>query len=201
MDPVRYLSNPSSGQMGLVLADELKKSGAHPVVILGPTPLRSPVRVPTMRVVTAREMHRAVLKRISQADVFIATAAVCDFRFARPASQKIKKGNQTNWQVRLVKNPDILREVGERREKSGTPRPLLIGFALETKNLRPAMRNKLREKNLDLIVGNSPASFESYSIEATFLDRGGRWTRFPRVSKRQLARKIITWIEQNSINS
>lgn len=197
MDPVRFLSNPSSGSMGIQLAQALQYRGAKVTLVLGPTHLAVPSKIKTIRVESALQMHAAVKKHIAKADAFVATAAVGDWRFAKVASRKIKKGVK-NISVKLVKNPDILAEVGRMNphpalSPKGRGR-LLVGFALETDNLEKNGLKKLREKNLDLIIANDPASFSSSHIRPLWMERNGNPRRLGKMSKQKLAQKLAQWL-------
>ncbi len=194
MDPVRYLTNPSSGEMGIQLAEALQKKGAHVILVLGPTSLKPSSRVKCIPVSTALEMNSAVQKKRARADVFIATAAVGDFRFDKVTSKKIKKENKNKIKVTLIKNPDILKETGAWKKKGSRTSPLLIGFALETTDLKKATARKLKEKNLDLIIGNSPASFSSGLIKPYWLELGKAGRFLGPMTKKSLAQKISNWI-------
>ena len=154
LDPVRFLSNPSTGKMGLALAREARSRGAEVTVVLGPTPLRPPEQdgIAVVDVVTAEEMAREVLSRIDTADVFIAAAAVSDYRPSRIAPQKIKK-TDADESLALVRTPDVLAEVA-RRSAGATPRPILVGFAAETERVEENARRKLSQKSLDWILAN-----------------------------------------------
>jgi phosphopantothenoylcysteine decarboxylase/phosphopantothenate--cysteine ligase len=196
MDPVRYLTNPSSGAMGLALADVLSRRGAHVTLVLGPTCLPVPPKnIRTIRVVTALEMHAAVKKNLARSDAFIATAAVGDWRFQHPPSRKLKKGTARKRNVTLLRNPDILAEAG-REKKKRKSFPLLIGFSLETENMEKFALKKLKAKNLDLIIGNGPRSFSSRTIRPLWAERSGERRRLPLMSKKNLALKIARWMEE-----
>jgi phosphopantothenoylcysteine decarboxylase/phosphopantothenate--cysteine ligase len=193
LDPVRYLSNHSSGEMGLTLAARLAALGARVTVVLGPVSRARPRGVEVVDVETAREMNAAVTKRLPRADVFIATAAVCDWRFEKTHSSKMKKGRAVAMTVRLVKNPDILGEAGARKRRTGRG-PLLVGFALETNALEAYARKKLVEKNLDLVIGNTPRSFGSRRITPLWIERNGPARRLPSMTKNALSSEIGRWL-------
>jgi len=134
-----------------------------------------------------------VRSEIKTSDAFVATAAVSDWRFADVRSQKMKKGAASSMTVRLLKNPDILANAGAFKRKSGKG-PVLVGFALETRALEASSRKKLREKNLDLIIGNTPASFGSDRIRPLWIEKSGSLRRFPVMTKKALSSEIGRWL-------
>ncbi len=149
IDPVRYISNRSSGKMGYSLAGAAFKRGARVILVTTPTSLTPPPGVDIVRVETAREMHEAVINRYAEADVVIKAAAVADYRPRLMAEQKIKKEGDT-LTLELEKNPDILLDLGNNKMEGVT----LVGFAAETENLIENAREKVKKKNLDLLVAN-----------------------------------------------
>ncbi|MBN2887282.1 MAG: bifunctional phosphopantothenoylcysteine decarboxylase/phosphopantothenate--cysteine ligase CoaBC, partial [Chromatiaceae bacterium] len=149
LDPVRYLGNRSSGRMGYALAEALGALGARVALVSGPSTLPDPAVAEMTRVETALEMQAAVRARVADCDLFVASAAVADYRPAEVAPEKIKKRDD-ELVVRLVRNPDILAEVAARR-----PRPFVVGFAAETEQLEAHARAKLVNKGLDLIAANA----------------------------------------------
>ena len=187
MDPVRFLSNPSSGAMGIALAETLAARGVRVELVLGPTALRPSRRIKVFSVTTALEMAASVKKRVLRADAFIATAAVGDWRFSTVARKKLKKGAAKTMTVKLVRNPDIL---------AAAKAPLKIGFALETGDLERNGLQKLREKNCDLLIANAPASFTSDRIRPAWIEKSGSVKRLPAMTKKSLARKIAQWLER-----
>lgn len=193
LDPVRYLSNHSSGEMGLTLAAELRRMRADVTVVLGPVSRQIPKGIRVIPVETAREMLAAVGPLLARTSAFIATAAVCDWRFETVHSGKMKKGADNQMTVRLIKNPDILATAGRRNAAAGKG-PLLIGFALETGNVVAYARRKMREKNLDLVIGNTPASFGSSRISPIWIERETPARRLPAQSKKSLSSRIGRWI-------
>lgn len=148
IDPVRYLSNHSSGKMGYSLAAAAAAAGAETILISGPVERQTPARVSRVDVESAEQMMDAVMSEIGNADLFIACAAVADYRPASIAEQKIKK-TEDSLTISLIKNPDILNTVGHLGHK-----PFTVGFAAESEKLREHARDKLERKNLDLIIGN-----------------------------------------------
>jgi phosphopantothenoylcysteine decarboxylase/phosphopantothenate--cysteine ligase len=188
IDPVRFVSNRSSGRMGYALAEEARDRGARVVLVSGPTALPAPGGVETIPVRSAEEMARAVEERFAAATIVVAAAAVADFRPVAIAATKLKKG-EGGLRLELERTPDILRGLGPR--KGGR---LLVGFAAETERLLDNARIKLREKNLDLVVANDVtrpgAGFDVETNAAVILDRHGREVEVPLVSKRELAERI-----------
>lgn len=148
IDPVRYISNHSSGKMGYAVARAAEYSGAEVALVSGPVFLPSPHGVELIPVTSAEEMLLAVMERMEEADIIIKVAAVADFRVANPGSCKIKK-NEGVPCIKLEKNPDILETLGRKKKKQ-----FLVGFAAETDHLADYAREKIRRKNLDMIVAN-----------------------------------------------
>ncbi|QKT04227.1 bifunctional phosphopantothenoylcysteine decarboxylase/phosphopantothenate--cysteine ligase CoaBC [Ectothiorhodospiraceae bacterium 2226] len=148
LDPVRYLTNRSSGRMGYAVARAAREAGAEVTLISGPVTLAAPAGVECLRVESAAEMAAAVRAQVAACDIFIGAAAVADYRAATPAEHKIKKQGET-LTLELVRNPDILAEVAAR-----DPRPFTVGFAAETDDLTGHAASKLRAKGLDMIAAN-----------------------------------------------
>ncbi len=186
IDPVRYISNHSSGKMGYALARAAIEAGAIVTLISGPVSLPPPERVALVHVENAQDMLRAC--EAQPCDVFVGVAAVADYRAAAPATQKIKK-NADELTLPLVRNPDILAAMSAR-----TPRPFCAGFAAETENLAANAQGKLAAKNLDLIFANdASATFGQDDATVIAYWHGGEQL-FPRGSKEQLARQMIALI-------
>ncbi len=199
LDPVRYLSNRSSGRMGVALARAARERGAEVTLVLGPTALESPGNVREQRVETALEMRAAVLAAADAADACVMAAAVSDFRPRRAAAAKMKsggfrdRGDGAALRLDLEPNPDILAELGRRRRPGGHPR-VLVGFAAETEDPAPEAKRKLAAKGCDLIVGNRVGPglvFGSDRTEAVLVEARGDGpplvTPRPPESKRDLA--------------
>jgi phosphopantothenoylcysteine decarboxylase/phosphopantothenate--cysteine ligase len=187
IDPIRFISNRSSGQMGYALAEAAFAVSPQVTLVSGQTALTPPKGVEFVPVVTAQEMSDAVLARFERSDVVIMAAAVCDFRPKAVALQKIKKTKLVDGlNLAMEPTPDILAELG-RRKKSH----ILIGFAAETENLESNALDKLRRKNLDLIIANDAGAFESDSNTITVIDAKGNTERFRRMSKDKVAVAII----------
>ena len=188
LDPVRYISNHSSGKMAYALATEAVAAGARVVLISGPVNLQTPAGVTRVDVVTAQEMLDATLANVNDADVFIGVAAVVDYRPQRVATDKIKKTGET-VQLKLVKNPDIITAVADLEKP-----PLLVGFAAETSNIAKKGREKLLKKKLDLLFANNAAdTFNSDSICVTVISADTE-TELPAGNKHVVARNMLQLI-------
>jgi phosphopantothenoylcysteine decarboxylase/phosphopantothenate--cysteine ligase len=189
-DPVRFITNPSSGKMGFALAVEASRRGAHVDLVTGPTHLPDPPFLTTHRVKTAREMDTAVRRLAAAADVIVMSAAVSDYRPEEEAPQKMKKSDR-DLTIRLVRTPDILAGVGAAKK----PGQVVVGFAAETENLLENASEKLRKKNLDFIVANDltqPGSgFRCDTNQVKILDRAGNVEALPCLSKEEVARRIL----------
>jgi phosphopantothenoylcysteine decarboxylase/phosphopantothenate--cysteine ligase len=194
LDPVRYLSNRSSGRMGFALAEQAARRGAQVTLVTGPTHLVPPAGVRVIPVQTALEMREAVLHAADAATIVIKAAAVADYRAGRSASEKIpsKQGRLT---LDLVPTPDILRELGARKGDR-----FLVGFAAETHDLREHAQAKLAAKGLDLIVANDVSradiGFDVADNEVVLLDRWGGAVALPRQSKVEVADLILDRVQE-----
>ena len=193
VDPVRYLTNRSSGRMGYALATAAADAGHEVTLISGPVTIDADPRVDLVRVETAREMYEATAERISRADVALFSAAVADYRPVHPETQKIKKG-EGGMTLELERTEDIL---GSTRGIFGF-KGYLVGFAAETENLLDNARSKLERKGCDLILANDVSvpgiGFDSPLNEVVLCLPDGHSEAIPRCSKVALARKIITFI-------
>ncbi|MBO9730488.1 MAG: bifunctional phosphopantothenoylcysteine decarboxylase/phosphopantothenate--cysteine ligase CoaBC [Chitinophaga sp.] len=194
IDPVRYISNHSSGKMGIAIAEALADAGANVQLVLGPTSQQtSHTGVTTTRIQTAQEMFDRVTALYPTANIVVAAAAVADYRPANVADKKIKKG-EAQLHIDLEKTPDILRSLGDTKG----PQQLLIGFSLETNNEKEYALKKLREKHLDMIVMNSladaGAGFNYDTNKVTLFDKSGNERSFPLKSKQAVAQDIVSAI-------
>ena len=201
VDPVRFISNRSSGKMGYALAAAAARRGALVTVISGPVELPPPAAVEMKSVTTAREMLAGIEEVLPVTDWLIMAAAVADFAPSKIEKHKIKKGSSHELTLHLSKNPDILKTVG-----SGKGDRLFVGFAAETRDLLENAREKARDKNLDLIVANDVSGdgtgFESEENSGVILDQGDMVQEIPRMSKPQMAELILdaalkTWKFKN----
>jgi phosphopantothenoylcysteine decarboxylase/phosphopantothenate--cysteine ligase len=188
IDPVRYISNNSSGKMGFALAEAAVEAGATVTLVAGPVRLPTPPHLTRVDVMSADDMHRAVMERIAGCDVFIACAAVADYRPERAAPQKIKKDSE-HLELSLVRNHDIVADVAARH-----PRPFTVGFAAETTDVLEHARSKLARKGLDLIVANDVSrgdiGFDSEYNEVSVVSGEGV-RAIARGSKSIVARALI----------
>ena len=191
IDPVRYISNHSSGKMGYALATAAQEAGAHVLLISGPVQLPPPDRVEVISVESAQQMLEAVEAKLSNTDIFIGAAAVADYRPANLATQKIKKNND-EMNIHLVKNPDIIALVAAKSDK-----PFTVGFAAETQDVLAYARGKLEKKNLDMIIANDVSNkeigFNSDDNAIIVIDKDQE-KEYPQASKYQLAQQIISHI-------
>ena len=192
IDPVRFISNPSSGRMGFSLAREASLRGGNVVLISGKTELKLPYGVDFIEVDSAKDMKTEVFKHFDDLDYLIMAAAVSDFSPSSVVQEKIKK-DSFNFTLSLSQTPDILREAGERKKNQK-----LVGFALETENLLKNGYKKLKEKNLDMIVINKPTKNSGFEVETnkvTIILRGGDVYRFPLLSKEEVSKIIFDLLE------
>lgn len=196
IDPVRFISNRSSGRMGFALAEAARRRGAEVTLITGITAIEPPPNVEVIRVESAREMHAAVLQKIAEATIFVAAAAVADYRPASPSEQKIKK-TSSEIVLTLERTPDILSAVAASRHD----KLLVIGFAAETENVISHAREKLLNKQLDAIVANdvsrNDAGFDVGTNAITIITQGRQEPlELPLMSKLEAAHRILTEISQ-----
>ena len=198
LDPIRYLSNRSSGKMGYAIAEVAQRRGAKVTLISGPSDLPVPVEVNFLRVEKAKEMYSAVRSRFGKADALIMAAAVSDFVPITVSPEKIKRihpedssrGKEEKILLELKPSVDILKEMGKRKKEK-----ILVGFSLETEDEIKNSKRKLVEKNLDLIVVNNPnvpgAGFEVDTNQVILIDRRGRVEKLPLLSKKEVAEKVL----------
>ena len=202
IDPVRFISNYSTGMLGYTLAKMAKTRGHQVTLISGPTELAVPRGVRVIAGETAGQMEQAVGRAFPASDALIMGAAVADFRPIRVATQKIKRsgvsGSLRLWQLELVENPDIVARAARQR-KSGQ---VVIGFGLETESLLPNARRKLKSKDLDAIVatqlsprGKGRGPFGADPVDGAILDRAGRVKSFRALPKARLAERILDTVE------
>lgn len=196
IDPVRYITNRSSGKMGYAIAKMATLRGASVKLISGPTALKPPAGTDFKRVKTAEEMKNDVLKHCMGMDIIIKAAAVSDYRPAKVSAQKIKKDND-DFSIKLTKNPDILSELGKRKAEAGF---ILIGFAAETENIFDNAREKLIKKNLDLIVVNDvtakDAGFDTDTNQVAIIGNNDAVEELPLMSKEEVADRILDIVKK-----
>jgi len=191
LDPVRFLSNGSSGRMGYAIAAAAARRGHDVLLITGPAEIAPPADVTTVRVVTAMQMLDACLRNFAEADALVMTAAVCDYRPAAYSESKLKKDGQTDLVLRLVPNPDVLATLGAQKG-----RQVLIGFALETHDALANARHKLKAKGCDALVLNAPASIGSAKADFTLLTADGATEHLGTLDKSALAERLIDLVEK-----
>jgi phosphopantothenoylcysteine decarboxylase/phosphopantothenate--cysteine ligase len=193
IDPVRHISNRSSGKTGFALATEARQRGAQVILVTGPTHLEAPFGVQCIRIQTALEMRQAVLDHFAAADVVIKTAAVADFRPSLVAQDKVKK-DVAELNIPLERNPDILAELGQHKGAR-----ILVGFAAETRDLLDNARQKVQGKNLDFIVANDISDpsigFASDDNRVHILDAAGKIEELPTMAKQHLAGTILDRVQ------
>lgn len=189
IDPVRFLSNHSSGKMGFALARAARRRGAEVTLISGPTALSVPPQIKYIAVRSAAQMREAVLNHLESASILIMAAAVSDYRPKQRAPEKIKK-SKLETVLELELNPDILAEAGKKKNSR-----IMVGFAAETENLLQNTREKLEKKNLDLIVANDVtlpgAGFKADTNIVKIMDRSGKVEELPLMTKEDLADCIL----------
>jgi phosphopantothenoylcysteine decarboxylase / phosphopantothenate---cysteine ligase len=200
IDPVRFISNRSSGKMGYALAEAARARGAEVVLVTGPTTLPIPHGIESVSICTAEEMTKAMQSRLSWSSVVIMAAAVADFRPKRPSIKKIKKDGTAWQQLELEQTEDILTLLTRLRTAQ-----LMVGFAAETEDVAQHAAEKLTRKGLDLIVGNNVAEagsgFGSDTSAAVLIDRHGHTAAIPVMSKRALADQILDAVKALRITS
>ncbi|PCH63197.1 MAG: bifunctional phosphopantothenoylcysteine decarboxylase/phosphopantothenate--cysteine ligase CoaBC [SAR86 cluster bacterium] len=188
IDPVRYISNHSSGKMGYAIAKAAQELGAQVTLISGPVSLTTPHNVNRIDVVSAAQMHQQTLSIASQHDIFIACAAVADYRPVAVESEKIKKHDQ-QMQITLIKNPDIISQIAALKQ-----RPIVVGFAAETQQIVEHGRDKLQRKNLDILFANNATeTFNSDDIQVTALTKHSEQEIGP-ANKASVARTMLQMI-------
>ncbi len=200
IDPVRFLSNHSSGKMGYAFAEAARSAGARVTLISGPVNLAAPDGVDRVEVTSAEDMHSEVMLRIKTPGIFISVAAVADYRIDAPSREKIKK-TKDDLTLTLVRNPDILSAVA-----NSANRPFCVGFAAETQNLEHYARLKLEEKNLDMIIANLVGNGRAFGSDNNTVEvfwRDGGTQSFALQSKRALADSLIDLLAKryNSVSS
>ena len=190
IDPVRYVSNYSSGRMGYAIAEAAAARGADVTLISGPTALQPPAGVVLIDVQSASDMYEAVMTKAEDASIIVKAAAVADYRPVVRSSDKVKKGAQDDWNLEMEKNRDILSALGQKDHDW-----LLVGFAAETNDLIANAQKKLEAKNLDMIVANDVtcegAGFDVETNVVRFLYRDGRNEELPKMTKLEVAHTLL----------
>lgn len=194
IDPVRFISNNSSGKMGYAIAEEARDRGANVVLISGPTSLKAPVGVEFVNVKTNNEMFNEVLSRFKNQDIVIKSAAVADYKIKEYSDKKIKKAS-LELQLSFVKDKDILKTLGEKKEHQ-----ILVGFAAESNDIIENAKGKLERKNLDFIVVNDitakDTGFESDDNKVIIIDKNGDEFPLEKMSKRNVAKNLFDEIKR-----
>lgn len=189
IDPVRYFTNRSSGKMGYALAEAARAFGADVILVSGPTHLEAPIGVTRIDVTSAQEMYEAVIEQFPHADVVIKAAAVADYRPKETFAQKRKK-QPGNWAIEMERTIDILKTLGMKKKSQ-----FLVGFAAESEHVEQYAKQKLMEKNLDLIVANNiteeGAGFQGDTNVVTIIDKNEQISRYPLLTKRETAERIM----------
>jgi phosphopantothenoylcysteine decarboxylase/phosphopantothenate--cysteine ligase len=195
IDPIRFISNLSSGKMGYAIARAAKRRGGNVILISGPTNISPPPSIQFIPVKSADDMRREVLNEYKKADVIIMTAAVSDFSPIRYFDKKIKSKESEGITLKLKKTSDILSEVSNRQAVS-SQKKIIVGFALETDNIIKNAKEKLKKKNMDFIVANSINGFGSDLNKVAIIDRRGTVEDIPLVSKDRIAEILMDKIEK-----
>ena len=208
LDPVRFLSNPSTGKMGFAVAAAAARRGHRVTLVAGPVSLKTPAGVTRIDVVSARDMLAAVERSLSPGCIVVSTAAVADWRPATCAAKKLKKGQMSSV-LRLVRNPDILKTLHRKHRKRpnaqtpkhpNAPTIRLVGFAAETNDVLAEASRKCREKGLSFIVANDVTEkgcgFGTDTNRVTLVFPDGTQRKLPLMSKRVVARRIVETVER-----
>ena len=190
IDPVRFISNASTGTMGYELARSALLAGHGVTLITAPTNLRVPKRAGVVKVESASDMFEAVKDKFGGCDCLIMTAAVSDYTPAKPARHKMKKSPGAIT-LKLKPTRDILKWAGTHKKRN----QIVVGFALEDRDIKTGAERKLREKKLDIIVANTPAAIGSERCEVFVKTAGKKWLRIARAPKRIVARRLLSLIQ------
>jgi phosphopantothenoylcysteine decarboxylase/phosphopantothenate--cysteine ligase len=189
IDPVRFITNASSGRMGYALASAAVKASHKVTLITTPVDQQPPKEAKIVKVETAAQLFKAVQKHFSRCDCLIMAAAVADYTPVKQAKSKIKKTNKS-LTIKFKPTVDILKWAGKNKKKN----QIVVGFALEDKAVRTRAEKKLREKNLDIIIANTPAAINAENTTIQIKTLHSKWTNLPETSKTVIARKIITML-------
>ena len=192
IDPVRFISNASSGRMGYALARAVLKAGHKVILVNAPTTRRPPSEAKIIEVETAAQMFEAVKKHFHRCDCLIMAAAVADYTPAQPAKTKIKK-TAKHLTIKLKPTADILKWAGKHKRKN----QVIVGFALEDKAVRARAEKKLREKNLDMIIANTSAAIGAEESTVQIKIAGREWLKLSQASKATIAKRIVSLVGSN----
>lgn len=195
IDPIRFISNPSSGRMGMAVAEAAKERGHNVILIMAHCSILPPKEIPLVRVTTAAQMRKAIKQYVDWADILVMAAAVGDWKAAHRSRQKIKREAKT-LTVKLTANPDILAEVG--RLKKRGKKIFLVGFSLDTGSLIENAKKKLQKKGIDLIIANPPDTFGESVSRVAIVDKRGEVIQLPLLPKKRLAGKLVRMVERYS---
>jgi len=190
LDPVRFISNASSGRMGYALAREALRAGHKVTLITAPTAQKPPSQAKVIEVETAAQMFEAVKKHFEKCDCLIMAAAVADYTPVRPAKAKIRKTNNP-LAIKLKPTVDILKWAGIHKKK----KQIIVGFALEDRSVRAQAEKKLKEKNLDMIIANTPVAIGAEKSTVQIKKPNCKWLRFPQATKITIAKRVIREVE------
>ncbi len=193
IDPARFISNESSGKMGFAVAEAACRLGAKTLLISGPTAIQDPTGVNVVKVISAEEMHKAVISNIKGVDIFISVAAVADYKPEKVSDQKIKRNAET-IELKLVRNPDILRSVASLKKP-----PFTVGFSAETENILKNASKKLTDKKIDMIAANLVGGgngFNSEQNELIVISKNGSPKKLSLKNKTALAYELLSFISQ-----
>ncbi|HID15368.1 MAG TPA: bifunctional phosphopantothenoylcysteine decarboxylase/phosphopantothenate--cysteine ligase CoaBC, partial [Candidatus Atribacteria bacterium] len=192
IDPVRFITNRSSGKMGYAIAKRARDRGADVILVSGPTSIEPPYGIDVIWVESAMDMYNEIVNQVTDVDIFISAAAASDFRPADYVDKKIKKEAKDEVVLRLIRNPDILKEVSMKKKKE----QIFVGFSAETHDLLENAKKKMDEKNLDLIVANKigkkGSGFEADTNKISIIDREGNITVYPLLTKDKVADIILS---------
>lgn len=186
IDPVRFVSNASSGRMGYAIARAARRRGAEVVLVSGPSYLPRPANIEFVRAVSAEEMNDACVRYFPQSTLVVMSAAIADYRPTKSYPAKVKKDAKT-LSIEMERTTDVLKSMGKLK-KNGQ---ILVGFALETENMEENARKKLDEKNLDLVIANTPIGLDSPTNQVAMIDREGETETLPPLNKDEIAERIL----------
>lgn len=200
IDPTRFISNPSSGRMGIEVANVAKKRGHSVVLIIGHISVKVPKGIPFVRASSAVEMDREVKRYVLWADALVMIAGVSDWRCKKVSAKKIKKGTKKILNISFVRNPDVLANASKFAKKK-KKNVFIAGFSVDTQSLVDNAKKKLKTKNIDLIVANridtALSGFGAKTSYATMIEKNGEVTKLSLMSKKQLAIRLMKRIEKN----
>jgi phosphopantothenoylcysteine decarboxylase/phosphopantothenate--cysteine ligase len=198
IDPVRFISNASSGRMGYALARTARKAGHRITLITAPTALRPPAGVEIVRIESAAQMFAAVKEHFPMCDCLIMAAAVADYTPVKPAKTKLKKDGRVSLTLQLKPTADILKWTGANKARqwaTGHGPRIVVGFALEDRNLRANAERKMRDKRLDIIVANAPSAIDAEKSTVHIKTRETDWLELVNRTKETIARRIVSLVE------